>query len=318
MQLADLKKAMKGVDIIQITPFNKDGSLDLEGMRANTRWLLERTAGKDFIFTPLGSCGELHAMSDDERKAVIKMVAEEVNGKNVVCPGTAQGSTRETIKMCQYAESVGADMAMVLLPAGVPTEEDMYQHYKQIAESINIGLMIYNSPGGGSWIKPPLMVKLSKIPNIIAVKEITPLMLSYYFMRSAVDPKDTAILTGGGEVQFSFEAVYGCPGFSSGVVNFAPDLSYSVYKAAVARNFDKLTELVDSMAPYFSFRERAAANHPHTGTQGRGGGLHIASYKEGVNIIGLSAGEARLPSANFNKEEKAELRDILRAMKIVN
>jgi len=57
MQLDDLKKAMKGIIIIQLTPFNKDGSLDLEGMRANTRWLLERTAGKDYIFTPMGGDG---------------------------------------------------------------------------------------------------------------------------------------------------------------------------------------------------------------------------------------------------------------------
>ena len=62
MQLIDLKKAMKGVVIVQTTPFNKDGSLDLEGVCANTRWLLERSGGKDFIFTPMGSIGEFYAV----------------------------------------------------------------------------------------------------------------------------------------------------------------------------------------------------------------------------------------------------------------
>ncbi|GAI60693.1 unnamed protein product [marine sediment metagenome] len=110
MQLSNLKKAMKGVVIVQTTPFNKDGSLDLEGMRANTRWLLKRTAGKDFIFTPLGSTGEFYAMSDDECKAVINMVVEETKGKNVIITGgVGRPGTYETIKMCQYAESVGAD-----------------------------------------------------------------------------------------------------------------------------------------------------------------------------------------------------------------
>ncbi|GAJ15467.1 unnamed protein product, partial [marine sediment metagenome] len=65
MQLDDLKKAMKGVFCVQITPFNKDGSLDLEGMRANTYWLLERMSGKDFIFVPEGSNGEFYAQSED-------------------------------------------------------------------------------------------------------------------------------------------------------------------------------------------------------------------------------------------------------------
>ena len=137
MQLSELKKRMKGVQIIQMAPFNKDESLDLEGMRANTRWLLERTAGKDFIFSPTGSNGELYAMSDDEGKAVIKMVAEEVKGQNVVMVGAGKAATRETIKMCQYAESVGADGALVIIPYyHVPTEEGMYQHYKQVAGSV--------------------------------------------------------------------------------------------------------------------------------------------------------------------------------------
>ena len=103
MKLDDLKKAMKGVVIVNTTPFNKDGSLDLGGMRANTRWLLERTAGKDFVFNPTGSTGEFYAMSDDECKAVIKAVVEEVNGRHPVFVGAGRAGTPETIKMCQYA-----------------------------------------------------------------------------------------------------------------------------------------------------------------------------------------------------------------------
>ncbi|GAI14279.1 unnamed protein product, partial [marine sediment metagenome] len=255
MQLSDLKKAMKGVDIVQTTPFNKDGSLDLEGMRVNTRWLLERTAGKDFIFTPVGSTGEFYAVSDDERKAVIKMVVEEVKGKNVIMAGAAQAGTRETIKMCQYAEYVGADGVQVVLPYyHPPMEEGMYQHYKQIAESVgkDFGIMVYNNPAvSGSWIKPPLMARLSKMPNIIMVKENTPSIMDYYAMQRAVDPEDTVILCGLGELMFSFEAVYGCPGFISGMANFAPELSYSVYEAAAARDFNKVAEIINSLAPLF-------------------------------------------------------------------
>ncbi len=320
MQLSDLKKAMKGVDIVQTTPFNKDGSLDLEGMRANTRWLVERTAGKDFIFAPLGSTGEFFNMSDDECKAVIKMVVEEAKGKNVVMAGVGRPSTLETIKMCQYAESVGADGVMVILPYYVvPTEEGMYQHYKEVAESVNIGIMIYNNPDvSGSWIKPPLMAKLSKIPNIIAVKECTPYIMSYYAMQRSVDPKDTVILCGNGEEMFPFEALYGCPGFVTWDANFAPDVSYSVYEAAAARNFDKLTEIVDSIAPYYSFRDKVTANHgPHTGVGVAGGDVYLGVVKASMDIVGLRGGEVRLPLVGLNEEEKAELRDVLRTMKVV-
>ena len=321
MQLSDLKKAMKGVVIVQTTPFNKDGSLDLEGMRANTRWLLERTAGKDFIFTPLGSTGEFFNMSDDECKAVIKMVAEEAKGKNVIITGgVGRPSTRETIKMCQYAESVGADGVQVILPYyAVPTEEGMYQHYKQIAESVNIGIMVYNFPGPtGSWIKPPLMARLSKIPNIIAVKENTPSIMSYYAMQRAIDPEDIVVLCGLGESIFPFEALYDCPGFVSGNANFAPDVSYSVYEAGVAKDFNKVGEITNSMAPYSSFVDKVAENHsPHTGVGVTGGSMGISVIKASMDIVSLRGGEVRLPLVGLSKQQKDELRDILRTMKIV-
>jgi len=312
---------MKGVAVVQLTPFNKDGSLDLEGMRANTRWLLERMAGKDFIFVPFGSTGEFYAMSDDECKTAIKMVVEEVKGKNVILAGTGRAGTRETIKMCQYAESVGADGVQVILPYyHIPTEEGMYQHYKQVAESVNIGVMIYNNPDvSGSWIKPPLMAKLSKIPNIIGVKENTLDVGAYYAMQRAVDPKDAVILCGQGEQLFSFEAVYGCPGFVSGMANFAPDLSYSLYKAAAARDFNKVAEIVNSKAPYASFTSKAIANHGSLTSVGAGeSSMFIAVAKAAMDIVGLRGGEPRLPTVGLTEEEKAELRDILRTMKIVN
>ncbi len=321
MQLSNLKKAMKGVVIVQTTPFNKDGSLDLEGMRANTRWLLERTAGKDFIFTPLGSTGEFYAMSDDECKAVINMVVEEAKGKNVIITGgVGRPGTYETIKMCQYAESVGADGVQVILPYyAVPTEEGMYQHYKQIAESVNIGIMVYNFPAvSGSWIKPPLMAKLSKIPNIIVVKENTPSIISYYAMRKAVDPKDMVILCGLGELMFSFEALYGCPGFVSSIANFAPDVSYSVYEAVTAGDSNKVDEIITSMAPYSRFGAKVAANHgPHTGVGVVGGWASLAVLKASMDIVGLRGGKVRLPLVSLNEQERDELRSILRTMRLL-
>ena len=320
MQLNDLKKAMKGVVIVQTTPFNKDGSLDLEGMRANTRWLLERTAGKDFIFTPLGTTGEFFNMSDDECQAVIKMVAEEANGKAVVMVGAGRAGTRETIKMCQYAESVGADGVMVILPYYiVPEEEGMYQHYKQIAESINIGVVVYNFPAvSGSWIKPALMARLSQIPNIIAVKECTLDFYSYYAMVNAIDPKDMAILCGTGELPFSFAALYGCPGFITEKANFAPEQAYSVYEAAVAKDFSKLAELVDAMILYNSFIGKVETNHsPATGVSSPDGNMLLGVAHAAMDIVGLRGGEVRLPLLGLNGEEKAELRDILRTVGVI-
>ncbi len=162
------------------------------------------------------------------------------------------------------------------------------------------------------------MAKLSKIPNIIAAKANAPYIGSYYEMRKAVDPNDAAILCGTGEQMFSFEALYSCPGFISIVANFAPDLSYSIYKAAAARDFNKVAEIIDPMAPYFSFVSKVTANHgPHTGVGAAGGHMGMAVLKASMDIIGLRGGEVRLPLVGLTEEEKAELRDVLRTMKIV-
>ena len=332
MQLSELKKAMKGVFVVQMTPFNEDGSLDLEGMRANTRWLLERMAGKDFVFIPEGSNGEFYAQSENEWKAVVKMVVEEVNGRNPVLVGAAQCGTQETIKRCQYAQSVGADGVLIVLPYyWTPTEQGIYQHYKQIAESVDIGIVIYNNPGVcGCLVRPPLMAKLSKIPNIIAVKECSQSILHFHMMQKAVDPNDTVILWGRGEEVFPYIAPFGCPGFTSFFANFAPELAYSIYEAAVARNFNKVAELVDSLSPFFrepetfrclpsgsNFLAKVTANHGPSAGVVEGAPMQFAVVKAAMDIVGLRGGEVRLPLVGLNKKEKDELATILRTMKII-
>jgi 4-hydroxy-tetrahydrodipicolinate synthase len=206
MDFEKLKERMKGVHVVQTTPFNKDDSLDIEGMRSNTRWLMKNNAGKNITIVPLGSTGEFYALSDDETKAVIEMVVKEVNGMFPVIVGAARASTRETIKMCRLAEAAGADGVQIVLPYyHIPEEEGLYQHFKQVAESIKISITVYNNPATtGSWVKPELMVKLSKIPNIIALKENTPDVRAFYKMRRALDPKDMVILAGLGGEMYSF------------------------------------------------------------------------------------------------------------------
>jgi len=327
MELKELKKHMKGVAVIQMTPFNADGSVDLGGMRANTRWLLDFTKGKDFVYIPLGSGGEFYALSEEECRAVIKTVVEEVNGQHPVFAGGGRAGTLEAIRICKYAQSVGADGAQVILPYyHVPQEEGMYLHYKTLAESLgsDFGIMVYNNSGvSGSWIKPHLMKRLSKIPNIIMVKENTASLADYLAELNALDPQDTVIFTGIGELMFSAEALYGCPGFVSSMSSFAPELAWEVYEAATARDFRKLAEIINTRVwPYFGSRTRMNVDHgPSTSFLAGGGALagsqYISVIKAAMDIRGLRGGETRLPLVGLSEEEKAELRDILKAMKLI-
>ena len=322
MQLSDLKKAMKGVCVIQVTPFNKDESLDLEGMRANTRWLVKRTEGRYFVYTPLGSGGQFYTLSDDETIEVIKIVVEEVNGKHPVVVGTGRAGTRETIRITKIAQSLGADGAQVVLPYyHVPYEEALYQHYEQLAKSVdpNFGIMLYNNARvSGCWMKPHVMQRLSKIPNIIAVKENTQHMVDFYEMWRALDPKDLSIMIGTGEQMYSFAAVYGVAGYISGIANFDPDLAYSVYEAGEARDFSKLTEIVNSLYPWFEFlRKVTTSQGPSAGISGPAV-MYTSVRREATNIVGLKGGYSRMPVYNLTDAEKAELREVLKAIKVIS
>lgn len=320
--LSELKAKMKGIDVVQLTPFNKDESLDLKGMRANTRWLVERAAGKDFIFTPMGSTGEFYAMSDEDCKAVIKMVVEETNGRAIVMAGAGRAGTYETIKLCQYAQSVGADGAQVIIPYyHVPSEEGMYQHFKKVAESVdpNFGIMVYNNPDvSGSWVKPHLMQRLSKIPNVIAAKENWSVNIGlYHAQQRAVNPKDATILAVG-ELAFCAAALCGCRGFISIMANYNTDIPYSIYEMAMAGDFKKASKIVESIAPLSSFSAKVTANHgPSTGILGASVVMYPSVGKAAMDIVGLRGGPPRLPMVDLTTEEKAELRSILKDIKII-
>jgi len=324
MRLAEVKSHMKGLQCILQTPFNDDGSVDVEGMRSNIRWMMERFAArgfKDYFLNPLGGSSEFYVLTKDELKAVMKMCGEEAKGKVVlVTGGTGRITTRETIEMCQYAQSVGADGAFVILPYFMPpTEEGMYQHFKVLAENVDkdFGILIYNTLFSGSWIKPHLMARIAKIPNVICIKECTKLFADWIAMVRAVDPRDAVLLCGSGETAYLFQAAYGAAGYDAKC--YDPDHDVDLYQAAVARDFDRMREIIDSGIPLARFGAKVRANHgPDCAIPMRiiGGGMGGAMFRAIMDIIGLKGGPGRLPLVDLNEGEKAELRGILKDLNI--
>ncbi|MEM3653580.1 MAG: dihydrodipicolinate synthase family protein, partial [Candidatus Bathyarchaeia archaeon] len=147
MEPEKLKERLKGVFVVVATPFNEKDELDEEGLRYNLNFLVEKGKGKPLSLIIAGSTGEFYALSEEEHKRLIKIAVDEVNGKLVLIAGTGQAGTKNALKISKYAEDVGADGVMVVLPYyHVPTENGMYQHFKTIAEGIEVGMLIYNNP----------------------------------------------------------------------------------------------------------------------------------------------------------------------------
>ncbi len=299
---------------INATPFRGDGDIDFEGLRENIRFLVDECRGKPLVLTPCGSTSEFYTLSPDERERVIKTVVDEANGKLLVVPGTAHSGTRRAVEHSRVAEDLGADGVMVVMPYyHVPNEEGMYQHYKAVAEGINIGVMIYNNPDTSKcYIKPPLMARMADIPGIAAVKENTRDLYMYHqHMKMSGDK--IPLLCGVGEFWFALEALLGCPGFISSMANYVPEIPLELLDAAREKNFDKVGEMIDRLHPFFQFGDKVAEAHGPSSTLigGPDTYMYIGVMKEAMNIMGLSGGIPRLPLLKIDEKEKKELAEVL-------
>lgn len=325
MSPKELKERIKGVLHLVMTPFDEEEELNEEALREGVRYVVDKLKGEDAVFIPTGSTGEFYAMNDEECKRVARIVVEEVNGEFPVIVGTGRAGTRPTIEMSRYAQDIGADGVMIILPYyHLVTKEGIYRHYKKIADSLDIGIMIYNNPVTSKlYIEPDLMRRLSKIENIVAVKENTSKAVTYYWMQKAVDPEDMVIVCGLGQLMYPFEALFGCPGYVTELANFAPEIAVGLYKAAMRRDFDKLKELMDKIAVYHEFIGRLATKRgmlptvlsPQLSIPDLP--LYQSVCKEAMNLIGLPGGRTREPMENITAEEKDELRSVLKEMGVL-
>jgi 4-hydroxy-tetrahydrodipicolinate synthase len=308
---------MKGTIVeILMTPFTKDEELDVEGLRENIRYLVEVFKGEPVALTPCGSLSEFYAMSEEEIKKVIKITVEEVGGKLPVIAGTGAAGTKLAINLSKYAEDVGVDGVQVVLPYyHTPEELGMYLHYKKIAESLNIGVVIYNNPYvSKAYIKPPLMKKIvNDIPNIVGVKENTPFIDTFYQQVKAVGHK-IPIIQGRGEWWYVATLPYGARGFVSGL-NFMPKFSLELLKAGVSGDWKKAHELIKKLEPLDEFIARMREKYgpptsilqpPYTTSY-----IYMSVRKAAMDILGLRGGSMRLPLINLKDEDKEELKKIL-------
>jgi len=159
----------KGTSTAIITPFSRNGSVDEDSLRRLVDFQEENGVR---TLVPCGSTGESATLSHEEHVHVIQIVMDQVK-KAKVLAGAGSNCTSEAVMLSKRAEDLGADGVLSISPYYVkPTQEGIYQHYKTIAEAINIPLVPYNVPGRtGSNIDADTTLRLAKIDNIVAIKE---------------------------------------------------------------------------------------------------------------------------------------------------
>ena len=208
-----------GVGTALVTPFRQDGSVDEPAVRRLARRQID--GGVHFL-SPVGTTGEAPTLSHAEKLRIIELVVEESSGRLPVLAGAGGYDTRETVTLIRDIEQVGADGILSVTPYyNKPTQEGLYQHYKAIAESTSLPIVVYNVPGRtGVNIEVATIARLATIPNIVGVKEASGNVVQMCEIFAAA-PNDFILLSGDDRLTVAAMAI-GARGVISVASNVAP------------------------------------------------------------------------------------------------
>ena len=169
--MATRSEDFAGLTVAMITPF-RDGQVDIEAFQRLVQCQIE--AGTTCL-CPVGTTGESPTLSHPEHERVIAAAVEAAAGRIKIMAGTGSNSTDEALRLTRWAAKIGADAALVVAPYyNKPTQEGFYQHYKALAQAVEIPICIYNIPGRTAKnVEAETIVRLAELPNITMVKEAT-------------------------------------------------------------------------------------------------------------------------------------------------
>ena len=222
-----------------ITPFNKS-EVDYDSFQKIIEWSIEQGSHG---FVPCGTTGESPTLSHDEHKNVVDVCIKIVDKRVPVIAGTGSNNTIEAIEFTKYAEESGADGALIVTPYyNKPTQEGLYLHYKKIAESTNLPIIIYNIPGRSIVdMSIETMVELSKIKNIIGVKDATNDLFRPLLTRTKIK-KDFCYLSGEDGTALAY-LIQGGNGCISVTANIAPKLCSELHNHWKNKEIDKALQI---------------------------------------------------------------------------
>jgi 4-hydroxy-tetrahydrodipicolinate synthase len=282
-----------GIIAYAITPFTADNAVNLP----TYRHLVERlVASGSHGIAPLGSTGVLPYLTDDERDAVTEATLQQVAGRVPVLVGVSHLTTAGVVRHARFAEQAGAAAVMVIpMSYWKLTDDEIFQHYDQIASAISLPIMAYNNPAtGGLDMSPMLLKRLLQIPNVTMIKESTGDVQRMQSLRQLLG-EDVAFYNGSNPLALGAFAA-GATGWCTAAPNLIPELNLGLYEAVQRQD---LTEARQLFYQQFELLQFIVAK-----------GLPRA-IKAGLELLGQEAGELRAPLHSLTAGEQRELRRIL-------
>lgn len=237
---------IKGSIVAIVTPMHPDGSLDFPGLRKLIDWHIAE--GTDGIVI-VGTSGESPTVTVEEHSELIKVAVEHVAKRIPVIAGTGGNSTAEAIELTAYAQKVGADASLQVVPYyNRPTQEGMYLHFRKIAESVDLPVILYNVPGRTvADLSNETILRLANVPGIAGVKDATGnIARGTDLIRLA--PKSFAVYSGDDPTAIAL-MLYGGQGNISVTANVAPRDMHALCAAAMSGNVAQAVALNNKLLP---------------------------------------------------------------------
>lgn len=284
----------EGALTAMVTPFDNDGKIDEEGLRENVKFQIKNGIHG---LVPVGTTGECATLSYEEHNRVVEIVVDAAKGKVPVLAGTGSNSTWEAIMLTKHAKEVGADGALLVVPYyNKPTQAGLYQHYKRLAEEVDLPQVIYNIPSRtGVNMQPETMAKLAKLNNVVGVKEASGDLEQIVRIIGLTRGENFIVISGDDSLTLEIMKRGGV-GVISVTSNLVPDKVVKIVDSFRSGDIETAKRINDELAPLF----KALFIETNPGP-----------VKMAMNLIGMAAGGLRLPLVEPEPENRKKLRKVL-------
>lgn len=303
MTVEEAKRRWKGAVVPVLTIFKDDLSLDLEGLRGNIHYLLDVGARVgNMVLLVCGAGGDFPVLTTHERKQVAESVADEVRGRVPIIVGAEHTSTLEVIELARHAVEIGADAIQVCPPYYyTPSHEDIFHHFEVISDSVEIGIVVYNT----WWTAPNIglegLERLATLKNLIGVKWSAPEPAEYMMGYDRFADRLAMIDNG---VHHVYSHMQGGVAWISHVSNFWPQHDWSILELMEAGQYKEAQDTINEFnADFRAFRAEMEAQ---TGGEGH-------AIKKIMELVGLAGGPSRPPTryVPMSDEQRATLARLL-------
>lgn len=292
----------KGIVIPVITPVTESGKLNEHVYRKLLDYFLEN--GVHGVF-PFGTTGEFYAFDNGFFQHMLEVTKDAVGGRMDIYAGANHITTRGVIEIARIARKVGVEALSVLTPMFISqTQEELYNFYREVADSTDLPIVIYNNrPKTNVTVEPSIIQRLSRIPNIVAVKDSTGDMTNTEeYIRLTRDNPDFRVLMGRDTLIYA-ALCYGASGAITSCANVAPKIAVDIYENHLAGQPQQALE-----AQFRLSMLRVATNM----------GTFPVVIKEALEMLGFPVGNCISPIAPLNEIQKQKLYKVLFDMGLID